>query len=39
VLTYLTALVDVAAPKELCLAALTDTLPNLVKTAYGTNLF
>ncbi|GKF45651.1 hypothetical protein Tco_0135453, partial [Tanacetum coccineum] len=32
-------IVDAAALKELCLAALTGTLPDLVKTADGTTLF
>ncbi|GKB27934.1 hypothetical protein Tco_0867335 [Tanacetum coccineum] len=35
-LTYLTVLFDIAALEELCLAVLTGTLPDLVKTAVGT---
>ncbi|GJZ90739.1 hypothetical protein Tco_0662666, partial [Tanacetum coccineum] len=36
VLTYLAVLFDIAALEELCLAVLTSTLPDFVKTAAGT---
>ncbi|GKG20944.1 hypothetical protein Tco_0380745, partial [Tanacetum coccineum] len=36
ILTYLAVLFDTTALKELCLAVLTSTLPDFVKTAVGT---
>ncbi|GKA84642.1 hypothetical protein Tco_0806237, partial [Tanacetum coccineum] len=37
ILTCLIVLIDAAALRELCLAALTDTSPDFVATAIGTN--